>query len=440
MGLFLPIKIRYELRNQILKERLDTLIPALMQETDIDMWIVAAREHNEDPVMFTMLPAPMMSARRTTILVFAKLADGTVDRLCLGRKNAGLNHYYKDAWINQKESDWSFDTMLMPDRDNGDAASDAPAEFQMECLARLVREYSPKKIGLNISPKTAFADGLSHSLYNEIVSSLDEIFRDRITSAEWLCIRWLETRIDAEMYLYRRMVKASHAIIQKGLSNAVIQPGVTRKADLGFWLMEEGERFGFFNWFNAVITIRRNGVNIGKDVVIEPGDLVHVDVGYECMGYHCDSQANAYILRPGESTPPKSLVELYEKARAAHHTLMASFKEGLTGDEILLAARNKLAADYPELVPFIFVHPIGVHGHAAGPNVGRTDNQRFVREMGWYPLHENTLHAMEMCLMGHIPEIPDKYVVMGLETETVFRNGQIEEIDPQKELYLVHTV
>ena len=435
MSLMMDQRTRFDLRNRFLEERFETVLPQIMAETDIDMWIVAAREHNEDPVMFSMLPATLMSARRTTILIFVKRNDGSVERLCLGRKNGGLNRFYRDVWLNQKNSDWTLDTLLMPDRDDEGKEDLGRPESIMECLCRVVKSYDPQKIGLNFSNVSAFADGLSHTLYLEIIHALPAGYQQRVVSAEHLCVRWLETRTDSELEMYYTIVKKAHDIIRRGLSNEVIKPGVTTNRDVQYWLMEEGERQGGCNWFSTIISLRRRGVNIGTEEVIQPGDIVHCDVGYQIMGYHYDSQANAYVLKDGENEAPAGLQKFYQDSRTIQKTLEASFHEGMTGNEILHEARERLENNTLKAV--IYAHPIGVHGHAAGPNIGRTDNQNGVEGTGDHVLHDHTIFAMELSVLGVVPEWPDRPTVMGLETEAIFRDGKIVEIDPQDELYLI---
>src|SRR6266545_4693529 len=65
----LPLRAQADLRNDWLRERLDTLLPELMARAGFDAWIVAAREYNEDPVIMSLLPEPAMAARRRAILL-----------------------------------------------------------------------------------------------------------------------------------------------------------------------------------------------------------------------------------------------------------------------------------------------------------------------------------------------------------------------------------
>ena len=66
---------RAELIEKIQKERIQNLLPKLMEEQDIDLWVLITREYNEDPVIKTLLPPTWLNARRRTILVFTKMKN-----------------------------------------------------------------------------------------------------------------------------------------------------------------------------------------------------------------------------------------------------------------------------------------------------------------------------------------------------------------------------
>ena len=78
--------------NEILKNRFENVLPELMDNTGIDMWILISREYNEDPVLKTMLPAEWLNARRRTILVFYRdKENNSLDKLAVARYNFGEN-------------------------------------------------------------------------------------------------------------------------------------------------------------------------------------------------------------------------------------------------------------------------------------------------------------------------------------------------------------
>ena len=88
--------------DEILGERLNNLLPKLMDRTGIDMWVLISREYNEDPVLKTMLPATWLNARRRTIIVFYRNKEtNTIDKLAVARYNFGENII--SAWDKEKE-------------------------------------------------------------------------------------------------------------------------------------------------------------------------------------------------------------------------------------------------------------------------------------------------------------------------------------------------
>ena len=54
---------RAEVIDAVLAERLETVVPAIMREQGIAMWVLMAREYFEEPVVATMLDAQSMHAR-----------------------------------------------------------------------------------------------------------------------------------------------------------------------------------------------------------------------------------------------------------------------------------------------------------------------------------------------------------------------------------------
>jgi hypothetical protein len=116
MPALLAPRERPAVENRILESRLETLLPALMAETNLDMWLVLSREYAEDPVYFTLVPQPSFAARRTTLLVFSRKPDGTVERLAVNRYPLGAP--YSAAWAGgDLEEQWQALGKLIVERD-----------------------------------------------------------------------------------------------------------------------------------------------------------------------------------------------------------------------------------------------------------------------------------------------------------------------------------
>ncbi len=400
-----------------LERRMETVVPALMRREGIDCWIVAAREYNEDPVIRTLLPATWFAARRRTILVFFDRGD-RIERLAVARYAVGRS--FEAAW----------DPEAQPD--------------QWARLAELVRERDPKRIAVNTSTTFGHADGITHTEHEALLEALGPALAGRVASAERLAVGWLETRIPEEMAVYPQIVRIARTIIREGLSDRVIQPGVTTTDDVVWWYRDRIRELRLDTWFHPSVDVQRaEGLTRGDDFssrppasVIQPGDLLHVDFGITYLRLNTDTQQHAYVLKPGETDAPEGLKKALSVGNRLQDLLTREFAVGRTGNEILAGA---LAAAKAEGIrPSIYTHPIGFHGHAAGPAIGMWDNQGRVVGTGDFPLHANTAHSIELNATVSVPEWNGQDVRIMLEEDAFFDGSSVWYIDPRQErLYLV---
>ena len=411
----LPMRERAAVQDRWLGERLDTVVPALMRREGIDAWIVSAREYNEDPVIETMLPATWQAARRRTTLLFVD-TGAEVRRFAVARYDVGP---FPRAW----------DPEAQPD--------------QWARVAEILAEHDPQRIGINVSETFALADGLTASEHDALREALSPALRARLVSAERLAIGWLETRTPSEAAVYPSVVRLARTILHEGLSLAAITPGVTTTDDLAWWYRDRVRALGLTAWFHPGVSVQRasapgtTGDFSGRPdaSVIQPGDLVWVDFGISYLGLQTDTQQMAYVLRPGETAPPAGLVAGLAAANRAQDLLTAEFATGRTGNEILAAA---LAAAHAEgLDATIYTHPIGVHGHGAGPTIGLWDQQGGVPGRGDYPLYPNTAHSVELNVVAPVGEWGGKAVRFMLEENAVFDGEAVTYLDPRQERLLL---
>jgi Xaa-Pro aminopeptidase len=389
--------------DEILEDRLRTVLPQLMRKEGIDMWIVVSREYNEDPVIKTLLPATWMAARRTTMLVmFDRGPDKEMEYLAVSRYDVG--RLFKRAWDPEHQPD------------------------QWAQLARIIEERSPKKVGINKAEHYGHADGLSANDFDELMKVTSKKFHQHIVSAEKLAVSWLETRSDKEMVIYPQICRLAHDIIKEGFSDKVIQPGVTTTDDVVWWYRERIRELRLDTWFHPSVSIQRNESDLifnkrPQPVVIMPGDLLHVDFGITYLRLNTDTQQHAYILKPEEADAPDFLKKALSRGNKLQDILTRSFAVGKTGNQILAESR-KQAIDQG-LTPSIYTHPIGYHGHAAGTTIGMWDMQGGVPNTGDYPLHANTAYSIELNVTVYIiewkKEIQIKLEEDGFFSETGFR-------------------
>jgi hypothetical protein len=410
----LPLRAQAELRNTWLRERLDTLLPELMAREGFDAWIVAAREYNEDPVIMTLLPEPAMAARRRAILLFARRADGSVERLTLDRY--GYDDFYERGW----------------DPDTG--------EDQYACLARLVRERDPQRIGIDVSETFAFGDGLTHTEHTQLAAALGGELMARARSAERLVVGWLERRIAAEIEHYPAMVALGHAIIAEAFSSRTISPGATTTDDVVWWMRQTMHDLGLRAWFQPTIEIQALGQRYDqkeeKRTVIQPGDLLHCDMGFHYLGLATDQQQHAYILKPGEHDAPAGLKAALAAANRLQEIHLAALQVGRTGNDVLRAALAQAGEE--DINATIYSHPLGYHGHAAGPTIGLWDQQGGVPGRGDYQVFDQTCYSIELNARSAVPEWDGQEVRIALEEDALLWDGTPSWLDGrQTALHLV---
>ncbi len=407
----LPLRERLEVYNGWLKKRLESLLPVLMDECGIELWIVSAREYNEDPVIMSLLPEPNLYARRRTILILHRTPQG-VERLAISRY--GFGDFYEGVWDPDKEE-------------------------QFECFTRVIRDRNPSNIGVNVGKDFAFGDGLTHSEYTLMVDELGDL-SERFTSAEKLCVRWLETRIAEEMETYPMLVELTHAIVQEAFSSKVITPGVTTTDDVQWWMRQKILDLGLEAWFPATVDLQGDGDTYDaeeKRKLIKRGDLLHCDIGFYYLGIATDVQENAYILKHDETMAPRGLIDALIDANMLQDFHAKAMKTGRTGNQILKIALDN--AKEAGINPSIYTHPIGVHGHAAGPPIGLWDQQEGVPGRGDHELYENTCYAIELNAKKKIPEWDDQEVRMSLEEDAWWTGDKLVFLaGRQKKLHLVN--
>ncbi len=202
----LPLRDQARVTKGWLVNRLSTILPGLMAREGFDMWLIAVREYNEGPLAMSLLPSPMLTARRRTILVFHRRQGGAVERLILARPGLDVYDVYRDEWRRDRENQW-------------------------EALRRVVSEREPKVIGINCSEVHQFADDLTYTEHRQLMQAIGPEYASRTKWAERLAVGWLETRSEVEASAYPGVLQIAIGIVREGLSGRVIHPGVTTRDD-----------------------------------------------------------------------------------------------------------------------------------------------------------------------------------------------------------------
>lgn len=410
-----------KLQQSWLSYRLERNMPALMRQYGIDMWVVSSREYNEDPVFYSLVSPTMFAARRRTIYVFFDRGpEKGVELLALGGgSQGGLYEVYRDP----------------------DSGIELYGDQQWTLLKKLIDERKPSKIAIDISQTHAFSDGLSAGEREQLEEAIGPENRKRLVRAEGLALDFVALRAPGMIPVYQGLMEHVHSIIGRAFSSEVIQPGKTTDQDVVWWLRQENQRQGFGTWFQPGIRVQRqNGKSLqllqqdDAPIVIERGDVLWVDYGLTAMRLATDTQHMGYVLKPGETAPPEGIVKALENSKKMQDIVMARMRVGRSGNEVLADALQEIRA--LGIKGTVYSHPIGDHGHGAGPLIGLWDRQQGVPGRGDVKLIPNTWFSIELSSRTPVPEWGNQELFVGMEEDAmVGADGKIRWVLRRQEKF-----
>jgi Xaa-Pro aminopeptidase len=395
------------IRQEWLRLRLERVLPRLMREQAVDMWIIPVREYNEDPVFGALVSPTTMAARRRTIYVFFdRGGDRGVERLAIGgTTQGGLYESVRDP------------AAAVGTAGTARRLAEPFGPEQWTLLTKAVAERNPRAIAVNISTTHAFSDGLTAGEWEGLSGALGEQFLPRVVRRELLPLQYLEERLPEMLPAYRRMQELVHEIIATAFSERVITPGVTRTDDVVWWMRQRLNDLGLDTWFQPSVSVQRRGVEMGDSAgpVILRGDVLHCDFGLTVLGLNTDTQHMGYVLREGETDAPAGMYAALARSNRLQDLLLEEMEPGRTGNEVLRRTRDRMRAEGIEGT--VYTHPIGDHGHGAGPLIGLWDRQEGVTGRGDVPLRPSTWFSIELQATMPVAEWSGQPVRMAQEEE-----------------------
>ncbi len=389
------------LQQQWLQYRLDSVMPMLMREQGVEMWVISMREYNEDPVFPALVSATTFAARRRTIYIFHDRGPGEgVERLALGGSSQGGLYEALRGSVQTEDG----------------RTEELTGENQWNAFAALVRERNPRNIAVNMSNIHAFSDGLTAAEWEQMQAALGPDLTSRVVRSELLAVNMLYLRVPGMVPIFRKMQELAWNLISTAFSNEVVIPGVTTTDDVVWWMRQRINDMGLQTWFQPSVDVQRQGGVLGEGpTVIQRGDVLHCDVGITALGLNTDTQHLGYVLRDYETDAPEGLKAALRNGNRLQDILLAEMHPGRTGTEALLAALEVMRAE--GINGTIYTHPVGDNGHAAGPLVGRWDNQAGVPGRGDVPLRGPSWYAIELQATTPVPEWGNQTARMGMEED-----------------------
>jgi Xaa-Pro aminopeptidase len=404
------------MQQEWLKKRLDTFLAPLMRKHGIDMWVIPMREYMEDPVFKALTAPDTFAARRRTIYVFfdkcaangAPVAASCVERIALGGTSQG----------------GVFDARRSTQQAAGDVGRGQQAELwgdeQWQALKAVIAERNPRIIGINRSTVFAFSDGLTSGELQGMSAALGETWTSRFKNAEALPLELIASRLPEEEAFFEKMSALVWSMTQEMFSSKTITPGKTKTSDLVWWWRQRVNDLGMDTWFQPSVSVQRQGATgekLGPDPVIERGDVLHCDVGITVARLNTDTQHNAYVLREGETDAPEGLRQALANANALQDITVSELRPGRTGNEILAASLARMKAQ--KITGTLYSHPVGLHGHGAGPLIGLWDYQNGVPGRGDAKVIPSMWYSIELQATTPVPEWGGQPVRMAQEEDVV---------------------
>ncbi|MDM5316277.1 M24 family metallopeptidase [Fictibacillus sp. b24] len=407
-----PLAERQRIMDEWLLTRLKQLLPALMKKHQTDMWVTIGKEYHEDPIGITFFPSAIDSSRRLTIFAFVKEKQSEVIKRYVISSNKQFEPFYS-CYPAQKGED------------------------SFSVLRKIMDIYQPNNIAVNTSSHYSFCDGLSHSVYKQLKSSIGKAHSSNLVSSENLSIDWLQTRISAEIETYKELTEITKKIVEQTFSNIQITPSVTSTHDIVAWINQRVLDLGLRTSFYPTVDIqRRDGSADRIEGTILQGDILHLDFGIEYLGLCTDFQQLAYVLKSDESEVPFELKKAMKIANSFEDIFFSACEAGMTGNDIFQSVLKK-AAEH-DISAMLYSHPIGYHCHGAGPLIGLYDKQESIPVRGDLQIEENTCYALEFNIRHFVPEW-NKDIPIYLEETVCFKDNKMQYLtNRQKEFYLIH--
>jgi len=407
---------RWEIMNQIRRDKFDIILPKVMRENKIDMWITVMREGNYGPLYHDLGGGYVSDFG---YYIFADAGRDRIERIVLG-----IDGY-------EIQNCGAYDLF--------GSSSD---------LKKIVSEQDPKRIGVNMSERIGAADSLTHTCFLHLVKTLGKPYADRLVSAEKLVSDFRSRRVASEIVVFGQAGEISREIAERALSNEVITPGVTALEDVAWWIQDQLLARGLEASFGlpSIYITGPDGIEaVSSERIIQRGDLIMIDWGVGLMNFYSDMKRMAYVLKQGEPRAPSGFQHAFDQAVKVREIIRKNIKVGLTAEKTLdvlnqkveeagfaiMKEFNKLTGtDKTEVM--IGCHSVGNLGHGIGPSIAWFNPLRLT-----FKIQPTNMFVIEFFAYTAAPEWGGKKVRIPLEDDAIVTENGIEWLYPIAERILL---
>ncbi|RKH51283.1 M24 family metallopeptidase [Corallococcus interemptor] len=405
------------LREGWLKERHGLLLD-MMRRHGVGMWVVVNEEFHDDPLTAWVAP-PMPYVGNRDVFVFVDAGDAGLQKVALtGYATEAVTRFFTSPPVERK---------------------------QAEALADLDARYHPRTIALAMDGRRGVTRSLTHDSYKWLVEALGPTAEARFVSAAPLIEEYLDTRLPGEFNAYRDLVVLTESLVKRALSNEVVVPGKTTVGEVRRWLYDALYEARVGTWFQPDLRVQRQGMKDGfsrgflavadEAVVIQRGDLLHVDFGVSALGMSTDWQKMAYVLKDGETDAPEGLKRALANTQTLQDALMLrASRPGRSSADVYDATMAEMKEKGIEAK--VYSHPLGAQGHALGASI---DFRAASRSEAPRLLRKGSYLAVELSTTTPVPEWGGQPVaVMQEDPAYLTDEGWRFFVERQSAFYLIH--
>ena len=418
-------------------DKIDLILPGVMRDNAVDMWIHVTRSGDPDPMW-------QQFGYTSGYLIFTDLGD-RIERAVFGGAGAIENI---GVWGSLEI------TRAIAGYDYEPGVFDEITEF--------IAERDPKTIAVNYSSWISTADGISHTEYLKLEEIIGPKYSRRIVSAENVISDFLTRRTNREVAAHTEVLALWRQRTLQNLSEIV--PGVTRIKDVG------GRIYYSAQSKRTAPPDARFWIN-DPEYVFQRGDFFTGGTGGtnewgSYMDFETDTKIHAYILREGEKRVPESIQYAWYQGKKAQAIMRRNIKVGMTAGESLEAIVSAMektgyiytpfqdigTEDYKTLQKalantdksgyYLDLHAIGNnynHGshdilNRIGPSISD-----FRRNRWHLVIPENHIFAFEYAVHTNLPERPGYPMSINFSNIQVVTSRGVEWMEPpNEEIFLIH--
>lgn len=419
-----------EIRKQLRREKIaQQLVPA-MKEFSISLWLVMNRDPNDDPdnIFSQRLarqdPMSELIGAEETFYPAVFLFTDASERIALVEE--GDVNYIRDTGVYQTIRSYKYTRQR--------TIADLLAYLKEEVVKR-----NPRTIGLNFSDDEPMADGLTVGNRMLLEQALGAELAQRFVSAEMVAISLWGRKLPQEISYMKESTQKSHDLMMAAFG--MIIPGKTTEQEIFNFIRDRmrvnGWPVGWAQDMCPIVRVQPKQNPRPTGAVAQPGSVIGINAGVTTHGYSNDLDRTAYILRPGETEPPREIQNMWQTLRTSVESARRAMKPGVVAFDVDQIARKVVTdAGYDEY-GYQTAHPVGVWVHDVGPYIG-PKHPHYGKRIHMR-LQVGDVFAVEPGVSTLVPALGRRERVHLQEMIVVTENGGEYLVPPQERIILIPT-